>query len=202
MVLPVARILAWIISSYLLGSVPVGLLLSRLKGRDPRSVGSGNIGATNVMRAAGSTLGLLTLLGDILKGFLPAWLALHFGQPEEVVAGAGLAAFAGHLFPLYLRFKGGKGVATALGVFLALCPPAVFMVLPVFAAALFLWGYVSLGSLVGAALMPLAFLGLNAPLGSVLTSAIMAVLIFVRHRENIKRLMSGREHRILRKPRP
>jgi glycerol-3-phosphate acyltransferase PlsY len=192
----------WMLASYLLGSLPVGILLSRVKGRDPRRVGSGNIGATNVMRAAGKTLGVLTLLGDILKGFLPARLALHFGQPGVVVAGAGLAAFAGHLFPLYLRFKGGKGVATALGVFLALSPTAVLMVLPVFAAVLFLWGYVSLGSLVGTALMPLALLGLNAPLSSVLTCAIMAVAIFVRHRENIKRLMSGKENRILRKRRP
>ena len=197
MLLPVA----WMLASYLLGSLPVGILLARMKGQDPRRVGSGNMGATNVMRAAGRILGVLTLLGDILKGFLPAWLALRFGQPGWVVAGVGLAAFAGHLFPLYLRFKGGKGVATALGVFLALSPPAVLMVVPVFAAVLLLWGYVSLGSLVGAALMPLAFLGLNAPLSSVVSCAIMAVSIFVRHRENIKQLMSGKEHRILRKGR-
>ena len=193
--------IAWIAGSYLLGSLPVGLLLSRVKGRDPRAVGSGNIGATNVMRTAGKTLGVLTLVGDILKGLLPVWLALRAGLPEAVAAGAGLAAFAGHLFPVYLRFKGGKGVATALGVFLALSPPAVALVLPVFVGVLLIWGYVSLGSLVGAALMPLALLALNAPFLSVLTCTVMALSIFVKHRENIARLMAGKEHRVLRKRR-
>ena len=153
----------WIVLSYLLGSLPVGLLLARLKGRDPRRVGSGNIGATNVMRAAGKTLGIITLLGDALKGFLPVWLALHFGQPETVVAAIGFAVFAGHLFPLYLGFKGGKGIATALGVFLAFSYLAVLIDMVVFAAILFKWRYVSLGSLVCSALMPFILLALNTP---------------------------------------
>ena len=109
-----------IVFAYLLGSVPVGVLLARMKGADPRKVGSGNIGATNVMRAAGKVTGALTLVGDILKGLLPVVLAFVVGEPAIVVAAVGLAAFLGHLFPLFLKFKGGKGVATALGVYLGL----------------------------------------------------------------------------------
>ena len=191
----------WIILSYLLGSIPVGLLLSKVKGRDPRKIGSGNIGATNVMRTAGRTLGIVTLFCDMLKGFIPAWLAIYCGLPTGVVGAAGLAAFAGHLFPLYLKFKGGKGVATALGVFLAMKPLAVLVVFIVFLASLFIWGYVSLGSLAGAALIPLVLLALNAPRGFVLVAAIMAVFIFMRHKGNLKRLLAGEEHRILRKTR-
>ncbi len=192
---------AWIILSYLLGSIPVGLLLSKAKGRDPRRIGSGNIGATNVMRTAGKALGIVTLFCDMLKGFIPTWLAMYCDLPTGVIAGAGLAAFAGHLFPLYLKFKGGKGVATALGVFLAMKPLAVLIVFIVFLGSLFAWGYVSLGSLAGAALMPLVLLALDAPPGFVLACAIMAVFIFVKHKDNIKRLLAGVEHRILRKNR-
>ena len=192
----------WVILSYLLGSIPVGLLLSKAKGRDPRRTGSGNIGATNVMRTAGKTLGIATLFCDILKGFIPTWLAIYCGQPAGVIAAAGLAAFAGHLFPLYLRFKGGKGVATALGVFLALKPLAVLIALIVFLASLFIWGYVSLGSLAGAALIPFVLLALKAPPGFVLVAAVMVVFIFVKHKDNIRRLIAGEEHRILRKNRP
>jgi acyl phosphate:glycerol-3-phosphate acyltransferase len=189
----------WVILSYLVGSIPVGVLLSKAKGRDPRRVGSGNIGATNVMRAAGKTLGIVTLFCDILKGFIPTWLAIHVGQPQWVVAVVGLAAFAGHVFPLYLRFRGGKGVATALGVLLALSPLAVGVAAIVFIAFLLIWGYVSLGSLAGAALAPPALLVLRAPRGYVLSCTLMVVMIFLRHADNIKRLAKGNEHRILRK---
>ncbi len=181
-----AGAVVWVILSYLLGSIPVGLLLSKVKGRDPRRVGSGNIGATNVMRTAGKTLGIVTLFCDMLKGFIPTWLAIYCGLPTGVVAAAGLAAFAGHLFPLYLKFKGGKGVATALGVFLAMKPLAVLIVFVVFLASLFIWGYVSLGSLAGTALIPIVLLALNVPPGFVLICAIMAVFIFVKHKDNIK----------------
>jgi glycerol-3-phosphate acyltransferase PlsY len=135
----------------------------------------------------------------MLKGFIPTWLAIYCGLPTGVVAAAGLAAFAGHLFPLYLKFKGGKGVATALGVFLAMKPLAVLVVFIVFLASLFIWGYVSLGSLAGAALIPLVLLVLNAPPGFVLAAAIMAVFIFVKHKGNVRRLFAGEEHRVLRK---
>ncbi len=194
--------LAWILLSYLLGSLPVGLLLAMAKGRDPRKIGSGNIGATNVMRAAGKTLGIITLLGDALKGFLPVSLALYFRLPVQIVAAAGFAAFLGHIFPVYLRFRGGKGIATALGVFLALSYPAVLIDLVVFAALLFAWRYVSLGSLVSSGLLPFILLALGAPLSYVLLSACVAILVFWKHRENIKRLIAGKENKIGKSPRP
>jgi glycerol-3-phosphate acyltransferase PlsY len=193
--------IVWVIGSYLLGAVPVGLLLARARGADPRKVGSGNIGATNVMRAAGKSAGIITLLCDILKGFIPVWLAIESGQAEWVIAAAGLAAFAGHLFPVYLKFRGGKGVATALGVFLAFGPLAVAVVFVVFLAVLLAWGYVSLGSVCGAALMPFVLAAVGAPSSYVAVCAIMAVMIIVKHRENIKRLLAGNEHKVLRRGR-
>ncbi len=193
--------IAWVVGSYLLGSVPVGLMLAKGRGADPRKVGSGNIGATNVMRAAGKAAGIITLLCDILKGFIPVCLAIETGQAEGVVAAAGLAVFAGHLFPLYLKFRGGKGVATALGVFLALGPIAALIVLAVFLAVFLAGGYVSLGSMCGAVLMPFVLAALRAPPSYVAASAIMAVMIIVKHRENIKRLLAGKEHKVLRRGR-
>jgi len=186
----------YIILAYLLGSIPVGLVLARLKGRDPRTVGSGNIGATNVMRTAGKAIGILTLAGDIAKGFLPAWLAIEAGEPKLIVAGIGVAAFLGHLFPIYLRFKGGKGVATAVGVFLALEPAAVIILVCVFIMALLIWRYVSLGSLIGAALMPLLLFIFAAPAAYTLAALIIAALIFYKHRDNIRRLLQGTENRL------
>ena len=186
----------WIALAYLLGSLPVGLLLSRLKGQDPRKVGSGNIGATNVMRASGKALGILTLVGDILKGLLPTWLAARAGLAGPLVAAVAFAAFVGHLFPIYLRFRGGKGVATALGIFIALSPLAVLIDIAVFAAVLYAWRYVSLGSLVAAALMPVLLLVLRSPSPYVVLCLAMAILIFVKHAKNIGRLCAGTENRM------
>jgi glycerol-3-phosphate acyltransferase PlsY len=167
-----------------------------MKGADPRKVGSGNIGATNVMRAAGKTTGALTLAGDILKGLLPVVLAFVVGEPVIVVAAAGLAAFLGHLFPLFLGFKGGKGVATALGVYLALDPFAVFITVIVFVLVLLKWRFVSLGSLVGVAAMPLLLYLLNAPDYYVYLALIIGTLIFIKHKDNIRRLFAGTENKI------
>jgi len=190
----------WILLSYLLGSLPVGVLLAKLRGRDPRTIGSGNIGATNVMRAAGKTAGIVTLLGDALKGFLPVWLAIRFSFPESVVAAAGFAAFLGHLFPLYLRFKGGKGIATALGIFLAFNYLAVLIDIVIFIVLLLKWRYVSLGSLVCAVLIPPMLLILKTPAPTpapyIILCAIMIIPIFIKHRENIRRLVAGTENRI------
>jgi acyl phosphate:glycerol-3-phosphate acyltransferase len=188
--------LIFIIFAYLLGSVPVGVLLAKMKGQDPRIVGSGNIGATNVMRAAGKTLGIATLVGDALKGVIPTALALHWGFGPLFVALAGLAAFGGHLFPLYLKFKGGKGVATSLGVFLALAPLAILIYIGVFLIVLFIWRYVSLGSLVATALLPLSLLLLKAPAAYLFLSLALGILVFWKHRENIRRLMAGRENKM------
>jgi acyl phosphate:glycerol-3-phosphate acyltransferase len=190
--------LVYIIAAYLLGSIPVGVVLSKLKGQDPRKAGSGNIGATNVMRTVGKGLGILTLAGDILKGLLPTWLAIACGQTAVIVAACGLAAFAGHLWPIYLRFKGGKGVATVVGLLLALKPAAVPILFAVFIAVLLKWRYVSLGSLVGTALMPLLLLLFGSPVEYIIVSLIVGLLIYYKHRDNIKRLLSGTEHKFQR----
>jgi glycerol-3-phosphate acyltransferase PlsY len=185
-----------IVFAYLLGSVPVGVLLARTKGADPRKVGSGNIGATNVMRAAGKTTGALTLAGDILKGFLPLIVAFVMQEPVIVVAVVGFSAFLGHLFPLFLKFKGGKGVATALGVYLALDPFAVVITVIVFVLVLLKWRFVSLGSLVGVAAMPLLLYLFNAPDHYIYLALVIGALIFIKHKDNIRRLIAGTENKI------
>ena len=181
---------AWIILAYLLGSVPVGVLLSRLKGQDPRNAGSGNIGATNVMRTAGKTLGAVTLICDVLKGFLPVWLAIVFGLSHRVTAEVGLAAFLGYLFPVYLRFKGGKGVATAVGIFLAFNWFAVLIDLAVFVLVLGRWPRLP-GLHGGGGADAVSALRVGAPTVYIALAAIMAVLIIIKHRANIGRLRGG-----------
>jgi glycerol-3-phosphate acyltransferase PlsY len=140
--------------AYLLGSIPFGVVLARARGVDLRTVGSGNIGATNAARALGKKLGAVVLLCDALKGLLPVLLARHLtaGHPHAdwLVAGTALAAFLGHLFPVYQRFRGGKGVATALGVFLAVAPFAALGAVLVYAAAYALWRISAVGSLAAA----------------------------------------------------
>jgi len=186
----------WIVIAYLIGSTPVGIILAKTKGADPRKVGSGNIGATNVMRAAGKTLGILTLIGDILKGLIPTTLALYSKQPAFVIAAIGFAAVIGHLFPLFLKFKGGKGVATAAGVYLAVSPLAILINVVVFILVLLKWRYVSLGSLVGTGLMPLALFVLKKPHEYVYLSLVIGILIFIKHKDNIRRLFDGKENKI------
>jgi glycerol-3-phosphate acyltransferase PlsY len=181
--------------AYLLGSIPTGLLLGRLYGIDVRKEGSGNIGATNLYRTVGRKVGVITLVGDCLKGLLPV-LAVKFSSlPTDYAAWVGLAAFCGHVFSVFLKFRGGKGVATALGVFLALSPLAVAVVLAVFVVMMLVWRYVSLGSITAAAVMPPAvwLLGEGRVLG-VVTMAI-SVIVILRHIENIKRLVAGTENR-------
>lgn len=186
----------WIVIAYLIGSIPVGIILAKTRGADPRKAGSGNIGATNVMRTAGKTLGILTLAGDILKGLIPTTLALYSKQPAFVVAAIGFATFAGHLFPLFLKFKGGKGVATAAGVYLAISPLAILINVVIFILVLLKWRYVSLGSLVGTGLMPLALLALNKPHEYVYLSWIVGIFIFIKHKDNIRRLLDGKENKM------
>ncbi len=185
-----------IVIAYLVGSVPVGVILAKTKGKDPRKVGSGNIGATNVMRAAGKVLGIITLVGDILKGFLPTMVAIYAGLPVPLIAAVGFAAFLGHVFPLFLKFKGGKGVATASGVYLVLSPLAILVSMVVFALVLLKWKYVSAASIVGAALIPLNMLVFRAPQEYIYLSLIVGAIIIVRHRENLKRLLAGTEHKM------
>ena len=189
-----------VVFAYLLGSIPTGLVLSRaLAGKDPRQQGSRNIGATNVMRTAGKALGIITLLGDVLKGLIPVVIAQWLVKEAYWVAGTGLAAFLGHCFPIYLRFKGGKGVATALGIFLPLAPLAVVFDIFFFAGVVATSRIVSVGSLLGAAAMPVLIWLLGYPLPSVILGICVAALIIYRHKENIQRLLSGRENKLLSK---
>lgn len=182
---------------YLLGAVPFGLVVGKVAGIDIRTEGSGNIGATNVSRVLGKKLGLITLVCDCLKGLLPMVIAaaiLPEGQERELtVALTGLCAVVGHMFPVYLKFRGGKGVATSLGVFLFLSPPAIAISLAVFVASVAVSGFVSVGSLLTSALMPLWLYLLGASTTSIVVAAAVALLIWLKHHENIDRLRHGRE---------
>lgn len=182
-----------LIGAYLLGSVPTGLLLAKALGVNIREAGSGNIGATNVYRTIGRKLGILTLVGDCLKGLIPVLLAKWLDLPDVWVAAIGLAALLGHVFTIFLGFKGGKGVATALGVFLGTSPLSVLVAIVVFALVLYFWRYVSLASIIAAALIPgiVRILG-GTPELILMSLAIAAVVIF-RHRDNIARLRNGTE---------
>jgi glycerol-3-phosphate acyltransferase PlsY len=183
------------IVSYLLGSIPFGFLLMKFsQGKDIRAYGSGNIGATNVFRKSRIT-GILTLILDAVKGYLAVVIAGWLGAGPEWQAIAALAAIAGHVFPLWLKFRGGKGVATGCGAFLALCPPAVGTTLVLFVAVLFLTRYISAASIAATALFPIwAYLyGYPAPV--LFWGGAGALLIIIKHHQNIRRLISGTENR-------
>lgn len=182
-------------AAYLLGSIPTGLLLAKAAGVDIRSSGSGNIGATNAYRTLGRTVGILTLAGDCLKGLAPVLLAKYLHLPDLWVAAIGLAAFLGHVYTVFLCFKGGKGVATALGVFLGVSPLAVLGTLLIFVAIVWKWRYISLGSILAALAMP-GFVAVFDPRPAIvlMTLAISALVIW-KHRENISRLRAGTESR-------
>lgn len=202
----------WTLLAYLLGAVPFGLLIGLARGVDIRQHGSRNIGATNAGRVLGRKWGLLCLALDILKGFVPAWGASWLVGPHSGAAelsawiGVGVAAVLGHTFPIYLGFRGGKGVATTIGVGLGIWPyytVAMAAALLVYAVLRFTSGIVSLGSLGMAATFPLAFYAYTRLSGTSLrefwplqlVALLLAVLIFVRHRSNIARLLSGAEKR-------
>jgi acyl phosphate:glycerol-3-phosphate acyltransferase len=187
---------------YLLGSIPFGYLLVRATGGgDIRFIGSGNIGATNVARASGWAVGVATLLLDAAKGFLAVWLAQRFSNGNiRFMMFAGFAAIVGHVFPVWLKFEGGKGVATALGVFLAICWPALAAAVFLFLLVVVFWRYVSLASISAAASLPLLVYLLYAPRHAPPTAVsvstlLAAVLVIVKHRDNIERLLAGTEPR-------
>jgi glycerol-3-phosphate acyltransferase PlsY len=182
---------------YLLGSVPTGLLLAKFFSKvDPRKTGSGNIGATNIFRTAGKGLGILTLAGDVLKGMIPIGIAIQLGISDLWLAAAGLSTFLGHIFPIFLGFKGGKGVATALGVYLVISPIAVLMEFLLFAGLVWKWRYISLGSICCATTIPvlIAFFRSDSQAYFIL-SVIIAALVLYRHQENIVRLLQGTENK-------
>lgn len=219
-----------IVVSYLLGSIPFGYLLVKIfRGEDIRESGSGNIGATNVARSGAKGLGILTLFLDTLKGFVAVWHAHHAGEhllqdgafglqhPDIVpnlMAIAALAAVIGHMFPVWLKFKGGKGVATALGVFILLFPKAIVVSLIIFAIVVTISRYVSLGSILATIALPIAayFLEDNAHLhqnrswgldwATFLPVCAITLLVVAKHRQNIRRLLAGNENRLGAKKTP
>jgi glycerol-3-phosphate acyltransferase PlsY len=180
--------------AYLLGSIPTGLLLAKaFGGVDIRTTGSGNIGATNVYRTLGRKVGVMTLVGDCLKGLIPVLAAKWLGLADPWVAAIGIAAFIGHVYTVFLGFKGGKGVATALGVFLGTSPLSVLTALGVFALVLWKWRYVSLASITAAAAMPLFVAALDGKPLIIAMTLVIAALVIHKHRENIQRLRAGTE---------
>ena len=184
-----------------MGAVPVGYLVGRAwGGSDIRRQGSGNVGATNVLRTLGRAPAIVTLMLDILKGYLAAMLGGALAS-DDAVAAAAVAAVAGNCWSPFLGFRGGKGVATGLGALLRLAPLATLAALPVFAAVVATTRWVSLGSLLAAACVPLGalLLGPRDPVsrtGAVVAAAAIAALVIVRHRDNIERLLAGNEHRL------
>jgi glycerol-3-phosphate acyltransferase PlsY len=194
-----AETILLIAGGYLAGSIPTGVILSRLfRSRDIRTEGSGNIGATNVYRVLGAKLGVLTLCGDVLKGVVPV-VAARVLLPEEAgIAWVAFSTFCGHLFPVFLAFRGGKGVATALGIFLVIAPFMVACAATVFLGVVLKWRYVSLGSLAASLAMPLLLGAAGYPFPFIMLSLAVVSLIVYRHRENIKRLREGSEKKIRR----
>ena len=196
----------WVVLvAYLLGSIPFGYLIVRFAGGDDiRERGSGNIGAANVARNAGLTAGILTLFLDAAKGYAAVLIAnrlLHGSNSPRWMMAAAIAAVAGHMFPVWLGFKGGKGVATSLGVFLPMCREAVLAAVILWILVVAFWQYSSLGSIVAAAAMPvlvyLLYAPRHAPPGYItMGTMLIAILVLVQHRSNIERLIAGDEPRL------
>jgi len=185
-----------VIISYLLGSVPFAYIMIRLfKGIDIRKVGSGNVGSTNALRTAGKRVALAALLGDLLKGLAAAWIGLQTSG-EMLAAVCVLAAVIGHCWPVFIGFKGGKGMATTAGAILLLMPKVFLFLAIIFVLIVFFSRYVSLASVSVAVLLPLTALFFSQPGSYLLVSVILTVLVIYRHRENIERLRNGNERKI------
>ncbi len=192
--------LFFIAAAYLVGSIPTGVIVGRFfSEKDIRKSGSGNIGATNAGRVLGIKFGIITFLGDVLKGFIPVFTAALFLDEVLFLSLTGFSAFAGHLFPVYLRFRGGKGVATALGVFIFLSPYPAFISIIFFSVTVALWRFVSLGSIIGVFVLPISAYLLSCPLEITVTASAVTALVIIKHIANIKRLLDGTENRIGRR---
>ncbi|KAA0970135.1 glycerol-3-phosphate 1-O-acyltransferase PlsY [Aureimonas fodinaquatilis] len=191
---PLAILLFCAALGYFSGSIPFGLLLTRAFGLgDLRSIGSGNIGATNALRTGNKALAILTLAGDVLKGTVPVVIAARWGEPAAAIAG--LSAFIGHLFPVWLGFKGGKGVATYIGVLLGFAPWGVAVFAAAWLSMAFLFRYSSLAALVATLIVPVALFAMGNTVAALLTG-ILTVLVYLKHHANIQRLLSGTEGKI------
>ena len=187
----------YIIFAYLCGSIPFAYLIAKAKGVDIRKVGSGNPGATNVFRTVGKVPGVITFILDMAKGFLPVFAAkIIFNEPSfYYLMAIAAAAFIGHIYTVFLRFKGGKGMATGCGVFLALLPSPVLIAVLVFAVVLILSGYVALASIMAAVTLPIATFLLSFGWEFVVFAGLAAALVIYKHKSNISRLISGTENR-------
>ena len=199
------------VASYLIGSISFAVVVSSAMGlADPRSYGSGNPGATNVLRTGNKLAAILTLLGDAFKGWLPVWLVAHFGARfgldqtglNTVIALAAIAVFLGHLYPVFFRFQGGKGVATAAGVLLAIHPALGLATLLTWLIIAFFFRYSSLAALVAAVFAPFFQVFLFGPSRISLAVLAMSALLVWRHRANISKLLAGKESRIGEKKKP
>ncbi len=187
--------IAIVVVAYGIGGIPFGLLIVRgIKGVDLRQAGSGNIGATNALRVAGKMPALLTLAADVLKGCTAVWIAEAFGM--HALPWVGLAVITGHIFPIFLKFKGGKGVATAFGVFLALAPRIALAALPIWLCGSYLGGYSSVGALAAFGALPLIALFFKAESDIIVLSVVVSILIYFRHFDNMRRLLKGDERPI------
>jgi glycerol-3-phosphate acyltransferase PlsY len=183
--------------AYLLGAIPFGYLLVKWKtGGDVRAKGSGNIGATNVMRTTGRAVGIATLLLDIAKGYLAVWIAGRLTHGDELVmSAAAVTVMAGHAYPIFLRFQGGKAVASFVGAFLCLTPWAIAVETIVFVGVVVWTRHISLGSIIGAATFPLAvWMIVKPPLPVLFAALIAATFVIYKHRDNIARVRSGTEN--------
>jgi glycerol-3-phosphate acyltransferase PlsY len=183
--------------AYLLGSISSAVVIARLMGlQDPREVGSKNPGATNVLRYGGKLAAILTLAGDVLKGVIAVWIARYFTDDALVLAASTLAAFLGHLFPVFHGFKGGKGVATALGVWLGLSPWVALSLAAIWLATAVITRYSSLSALVASLAAPLVVAWLEANVLYIATMTLMSALLIWRHVGNIRKLLAGEEGKI------
>ncbi len=182
-----------VVAAYLIGSIPVGVLIGRMFGIDPRAVGSRNIGMTNVARAAGRGAAILTFIGDLSKGAMPVLAARVSGTDTTTLAVVALAAFFGSIFSVFLLFKGGRGVSASLGIWLALAPVPTLIAFALFGVVVAITRIVSLGSVCAAIAMPLIIALMGFPRTYEALVIVMAFLVLLRHRENLMRLASGQE---------
>ena len=194
----------YLVGTYVIGSIPFGYLIGRARsGIDVRAVGSGNVGATNVMRTVGRIPGTFVLLLDMAKGLIPVLLAVKLNAPVKMLATVALVAVVGHVFSIFLGFRGGKGVATAIGGFMPLAPLQALCVIVIFGIVVLWKRYVSLASVLAVTLFPVVLVVFNAttgvqrtPLPIIVSAVIVSLLILVRHLDNLRRLWVGKESRI------
>jgi len=186
-----------VVLGYLIGSIPFALLVARQRRvADLRLVGSGNLGAANVMRTSGVTAGVVVALLDMTKGAVSVWLAARLTDDTTAPAAAGIAAIVGHVYPVWLRFRGGKGVATACGVFSILTPLAVPPALAIFIAAVWITKYISLGSVLASLALPWLAYATGSPASAVIAGVVASAIIIFRHRSNLARLRDRTERRV------